>query len=279
MRFSSGEIGDLLRHGLELPFTSLTISRALVQNCETPPSASSAPTSLFWRLSCTRLDAQAVPSIICDSTMKLQPDDLKNISSLTLQHYDDRADEFWRGTKSHDVRQNIEALLKYIEAEAPYAILDLGCGPGRDLKAFRDLGHAPVGLDGSRRFVEMAREAGYEVWQQDLLALDLPASRFDGVFANAVLFHVPSQELPRVLSELHGTVKPRGVLFTSNPRGRNDEGWNHGRYGAYYDFPTWREFLLSASFVELTHYYRPAGLPREQQPWLASVWRKQPPTL
>jgi hypothetical protein len=26
--------------------------------------------------------------------------------------------------------------------------------------------------------------------------------------------------------------------------------------------------------VALSHYYRPAGLPREQQPWLASVWRK-----
>jgi SAM-dependent methyltransferase len=94
--------------------------------------------------------------------MKLQPDDLKQIASVTLRHYDDRADEFWRGTSSHDVSQNIEALLKYVEAKPPFAILDLGCGPGRDLKAFRDLGHAPVGLDGSKRFVEMAREAGYE---------------------------------------------------------------------------------------------------------------------
>jgi len=206
--------------------------------------------------------------------MKLQPHDLKQIAQATLQHYDDHAEEFWRGTSSHDVSQNIEALLKYIEAAPPFAILDLGCGPGRDLKAFRNLGHGPVGLDGSKRFVEMARQAGFEVWEQNLLILNLPASRFDGIFANAVLFHVPSQELPRVLSELHAALRPRGVLFSSNPRGRNDEGWNRGRYGAYYDFPTWREFLLSAGFTELTHYYRPAGLPREQQPWLASVWRK-----
>jgi SAM-dependent methyltransferase len=211
--------------------------------------------------------------------MKLQPHDLKQIAQGTLQHYDYHAEEFWRGTRSHDVSQNIEALLKHIKSTAPYTILDLGCGPGRDLKTFRDLGHQPVGLDGSKRFAEMAREAGHEVWEQDLLALDLPASRFDGVFANAVLFHVPSQELPRVLSELHAALRSRGVLFSSNPRGRNDEGWNDGRYGAYYDLPTWREFLLAAGFVELTHYYRPAGLPREQQPWLASVWRKQTATL
>lgn len=37
---------------------------------------------------------------------------------------------------------------------------------------------------------------------------------FDGIFANASLFHVPSQELQRVLLELFQTLKPRGVLFS-----------------------------------------------------------------
>ena len=102
----------------------------------------------------------------------------------------------------------------------------------------------------------------------------LPLERFDGVFANAVLFHIPSQELPRVLSQLHATLKPDGVLFSSNPRGENEEGWLGERYGAYYDLAAWRRFMSDAGFVELEHYYRPPGLPREQQAWLASVWRK-----
>jgi hypothetical protein len=63
-------------------------------------------------------------------------------------------------------------------------------------------------------------------------------------------------------------------LFASNPRGNNEEGWNRGRYGAYHDLESWCTFLNGAGFAELEHYYRPAGLPREQQPWLASVWRK-----
>ena len=54
--------------------------------------------------------------------------------------------------------------------------------------------------------------------------MQLPESRFDGIFANASLFHVPSQELPGVLLELFKTLKPRGVLFSSNPRGNNEEG-------------------------------------------------------
>jgi len=126
-------------------------------------------------------------------------------------------------------------------------------------------------------FAAMARaDSGCEVWQQDFLALDLPPERFDGVFANAALFHVPSQELPRVLRELHATLKPRGVLFSSNPHGNDQEGWNRGRYGAYHRLETWRHHVEDAGFVELAHYYRPEGVPREQQPWLATVWRKAP---
>ena len=131
-----------------------------------------------------------------------------------------------------------------------------------------------IGLDGCASFVEMARRfSGCEVWHQDFLALDLPPERFDGVFANASLFHVPTAELPRVLRELHATLKPRGVLFSSNPRGTNEEGWQNGRYGAWHDLAAWRRFVTAAGFDELEHYYRPDGLPRDQQPWLASVWR------
>ncbi|MBM7062484.1 class I SAM-dependent methyltransferase [Pseudomonas sp. UL073] len=173
------------------------------------------------------------------------------------------------------MQQNISALLRHVHAARPFRILDFGCGPGRDLRTFSELGHQPVGLDGCARFVEMARsDAGCEVWQQDFLQLDLPAERFDGIFANASLFHVPRSELPRVLGELHASLAPGGVLFCSNPRGDNQEGWRHGRYGAFHDLDSWRDYLHAAGFAELEHYYRPAGLPRAQQPWLASVWRK-----
>ena len=201
--------------------------------------------------------------------------DLTLVSTRTLQHYSERAAQFWEGTRDHDVKQNIEALLRHIRATPPLRILDFGCGPGRDLAAFRALGHEPVGLEGSAALAVMAREhGGCEVLEQDFLALKLPACSFDGIFANASLFHVPSQALPRVLGELHAALKPDGVVFSSNPRGSNEEGWNGGRYGAYHDLAAWRAFLEVAGFVELEHYYRPPGLPREQQPWLASVWRK-----
>ncbi|MFZ4968473.1 class I SAM-dependent methyltransferase [Pseudomonas sp. Mn2068] len=205
----------------------------------------------------------------------LGPNDLEQIASTTLGHYNRSAEGFREGTRDHDVSQNIDALLRHIQGTAPFTVLDFGCGPGRDLQTFTRMGHVAVGLDGSERFAQMARDdSGCEVLQQNFLELELPSERFDGIFANAVLFHIPRQELPRVLGQLHTTLKPGGVLFSSNPRGDNQEGWNGERYGSYHDLEAWRELLTAAGFVELEHYYRPTGLPREQQPWLASVWRK-----
>ena len=207
--------------------------------------------------------------------MKSLPPELAELSARTLAHYDRSAEDFRAGTRDHDVSQNIAALLRHIEGEPPFTILDLGCGPGRDLRAFAGLGHTAIGLEGAARFAAMAREAtGCTVWQQDFLALDLPAGRFDGIFANASLFHVPGAELPRVLRELHAALKPRGALFASNPRGENQEGMSGERYGAYWNLETWRAFVTAAGFTELKHYFRPPGLPRDQQPWLATVWRK-----
>jgi SAM-dependent methyltransferase len=202
-------------------------------------------------------------------------DDIEQITRRTLDHYERNAQSFFEGTREHDVSQNIAALLDAIEGTPPFRILDLGCGPGRDLRTFKALGHEPVGIDGSARFVEMARRwSGCPVWQQDFVDLALPAASFDGIFANASLFHVPSAALPDVLQRLHAALKPGGVLFSSNPRGDNEEGWNGPRYGSYYDYETWEKFLTAAGFAPLSHYYRPPGLPREQQPWLASVWRQ-----
>ncbi len=211
-------------------------------------------------------------------TKRLEPHELDKLATATLAYYEQHAEDFRAGTRDHDVSQNIAALLRHIEGESPFVILDFGCGPGRDLKALARLGHTPIGLEGAAAFAAMARaDTGCEVWQQDFHRLDLPSERFDGIFANASLFHVPSQELPRVLRQLRAALKPGAVLFSSTPHGRNEEGWNRGRYGAYHDLEAWRRYMLDAEFIEIEYYYRPTGLPREQQPWLASVWRRPLP--
>lgn len=206
----------------------------------------------------------------------LNEKELAELTAGTIAHYDAHAEAFWTGTKDHDVGQNIEAFLRHLPKEPPLAILDLGCGPGRDLMAFAARGHLPIGLDASRELAEMARaHSGCEVWQQNLLRLDLPERRFNGIFANAVLFHVPSQELPRVLLDLFVALEPGGVLFVSNPRGPDVEGaQGDRRYGCFRTLETRRAYAIEAGFEELEHFHRPPGKPLSQQPWLATVWRR-----
>ena len=201
--------------------------------------------------------------------------DLVLIEKQTLSHYENNAEGFWAGTKDHDVSQNRSAFLAPFPAGQKLDILDFGCGPGRDLHYFHSLGHRAIGLDGCENFCRMAHEyTGCTVLHQQFLRLDLLPDSFDGIFANASLFHVPGSELPRVLKQLHAALRNNGVMFTSNPRG-NSEGWSGERYGCWMEFETSKTFLEQAGFTILDHYYRPAGLPHNQQPWLAIVSQKR----
>ena len=205
----------------------------------------------------------------------LSPRELQELTRRTIGHYEFNSESYQIGTVDHDVSQNYMALLDSIESEIPFKILDFGCGPGRDLQYFKSLGHIPTGIEGSETFVKVARSSiGCDVHHMDFINLDLPQFEYDGIFANATLFHIPRQEINRVMIELHETLKERGVLFCSNPKGNNQEGFSGERYGFYYTWNTWKEICLNTGFEEIKHFYRPDGIPEEESPWLASVWRK-----
>ena len=201
--------------------------------------------------------------------------DLVEIEKLNIAHYDENAESFRIGTKDHDVSQNIAALIDAFPKEKTLDILDFGCGPGRDMCVFKSMGHRPVGLDGSKEFCKMAeQQSGCPTLNQQFLKLELEENRYDGIFANASLFTVPSQELPRVLKDLHSALRKDGILFSSNPRG-NAEGWQGQRYGHYMEFEASETFLQQSGFKIIEYYYRPAGKPRAEQPWLAIVSQRQ----
>ncbi|MCX7084656.1 MAG: class I SAM-dependent methyltransferase [Methylococcales bacterium] len=211
--------------------------------------------------------------------MRQKNTELDEIEMLTIDHYNQNAEAFWDGTKDHDVTQNYEAFLSPFPNDKKLDILDLGCGPGRDVYYFRSLGHRPVGLDGSDVFCAMARKyTGCQILCQKFLSLQLSKQAYDGIFANASLFHVPSQELPRILAELYVALRPGGILFLSNPRG-NEEGWSGQRYGHYMQFEFSNQLIEAAGYKVLNHYYRPSGKPIHEQPWLAIIAMKPIETI
>ena len=201
--------------------------------------------------------------------------DLGEIEKFTIAHYENNAESFRVGTKDHDVSQNIAAFLGALPKDKKLDILDFGCGPGRDVNVFKEMGHRPTGLDGSKEFCKMTQQlSNCPILNQRFLHLELEDNSFDGVFANASLFHVPSLELSRVLKEIHSALRKGGILFSSNPRG-STEGWQGQRYGHYMEFEESQIYLKQNGFKILDHYYRPSGKPRELQPWLAIVSQRQ----
>ncbi|MET0387894.1 MAG: class I SAM-dependent methyltransferase [Polyangiales bacterium] len=205
------------------------------------------------------------------------PPQLDEKSARTLAHYSTHAESFWVGTRDHDVTQNYRALLAALPGAPPRRILDFGCGPGRDLAALQHMGEIPIGLDGCPEFVDMARaHSGCQVIEQNFLELELAPASFEGIFANASLFHVPRAELPRVLGVLFSALVPDGTLFCSNPRAMSadGEGWSGDRYGCYLTIESWSHVIARAGFVLESQYLRPSGKPPSEQPWLAMVWRK-----
>ncbi len=208
-----------------------------------------------------------IPLDRMSSSRKLTPAQLAEATRVTLAHYEAVADAFWEGTRDHDVTQNYEAFLEKLPKHRALRILDFGCGPGRDVAYFKSLGHEVTGLDGARAFCRMTEErTGCPTLNQNFLNLDLPEANYDGVFANASLFHVPGQELPRVLRELRRALVPEGILFSSNPRG-DGEGWNGPRYGTFLELEPYETLLRDAGFEVLRHYYR-------REVWLAVVARR-----
>ncbi len=196
---------------------------------------------------------------------------------ITIAEYQITAESFRDGTWGHDVSQNRAALISALP-RTPGKILDLGCGPGRDLVKFQKLGHDVTGLDATPAFVAMAKEAANcPVWEQSFLNLNLPYSYFDGIFANASLIHVPANEMQRVLQDLYRALVDRGVLVMSMVRG-DYEGFSERSTGARYvtgwEYETLAPELLAAGFQILDHYYRPPGMPIEQQSWLVIVAQK-----
>jgi SAM-dependent methyltransferase len=201
----------------------------------------------------------------------------------TILHYERRAAVYADALLGHDTAQCRTAFLMAVSAAVsgriPLKLLDLGCGPGRDLTAFAAAGHDVTGLEGSPSLAAIARQnSGCPVIETDLLAdwphADaLPCQAFDGVFANAVLFHIPTHDLPQLLQRIAGCLRPGGILFTCDPTGMNEEGWTDDRYVAFRHPNRWKSLARNSGFSLISEWRRPPGRPRREQNWLATLWR------
>lgn len=149
------------------------------------------------------------------------------MSDVTIDYYNENTQNFIDGTIGVDTSNLRDRFLKHIPTGG--SILDLGCGSGRDTKAFSEMGYNVEAIDGSQELCNKAREfSGCNVYCKDFFEID-SVDKYDGIWACASVLHVEKERIPNLISILIRALRPGGVLYLSFKYG-DYAGIRDGRY-------------------------------------------------
>ena len=149
------------------------------------------------------------------------------MAGVTSQYYSDNSQEFFESTVIADMTPQYEHFLKYFPSGSN--ILDLGCGSGRDTKAFLKMGYDVEAIDGSEELCRLASDyTGITVKCMDFMELN-SIERYDAIWACASLLHVSSAQLPILLSKMKDALRENGIVYMSFKHG-DFEGERNGRF-------------------------------------------------
>lgn len=195
-----------------------------------------------------------------------------------LAYYEANAEKYANQTRYADLSHLYAAFLSLLPRNA--RILDVGCGGGRDLRAFRERGFEAFGVDPSSALVEIACEySGAEVAVAKVEALEFE-EQFDGVWACASLLHLPKAKLQEALRRIHRSLIAGGVLFLSVQAGRGEEFSEDGRFYALYEEPEIRSAIQETGFGTLNTWTTSDALPgRPEISWINLLARKPLPIV
>jgi SAM-dependent methyltransferase len=142
----------------------------------------------------------------------------------------------------------------FVDALDGERVLDVGCGPGRDVASFAADGYEVVGLDVSQSFLRTASdqspESGFA--RGDMRTIPVAGRSFDGLWSCASLLHVPREDAVPTLREFRRVLVPGGVAFLSLKRRPFDSDGAHGRHFEYYDPDGVRTLLGEADLQPVT---------------------------
>lgn len=194
----------------------------------------------------------------------------------TTRWYDDNAEGFAERTRTLDLRHLYETFLAHVPPNG--AVLDAGCGSGRDSKAFLERGFEVTAIDASKSMATLAeRYLGQPV--AHMRFQDVPwEGEFDGIWACASLLHVPKNELPQVFGRLGRALKPGGVLYASFKLGRGErEDALTGRHFTDLTEAELTELVrLSSTLRVLALWVNDDDRPGHDLKWLNALLQKQP---
>ena len=192
---------------------------------------------------------------------------------MTIQFYQDNADDFFEGTINVDMSNIYQHFTKSLKKHA--LILDAGCGSGRDTKAFLDMGYAVEAFDASSELVSRAREyTGIEIKEALFNDVD-DIEKYDAIWCCASLLHVPEVELPETLSKLANALKSSGVWYVSFKYG-DSQREKDGRSFTDINEQRLTELVSSLSNIDISStWITEDNRPDRNEKWLNAILTKK----
>jgi 2-polyprenyl-3-methyl-5-hydroxy-6-metoxy-1,4-benzoquinol methylase len=191
---------------------------------------------------------------------------------MSVSYYDLNADAFFHGSVNAEMGPLHERFLARVPSGG--AILDVGCGSGRDARAFTMAGYNVTAFDASAAMVTMASaHAGLHVLHMTFDEVEW-SSAFDGVWACASLLHVAALALPATLARLARALRPGGVLFASFKNGDGERELSGRRFTDLRPAAV-RSLLIGAGLQVLEVWSAPDVRPgRPDEIWVSALGRK-----
>jgi 2-polyprenyl-3-methyl-5-hydroxy-6-metoxy-1,4-benzoquinol methylase len=124
--------------------------------------------------------------------------------------------EKFRGSETA-IRERLEMYVTRFQKHAP--VLDIGCGRGEMLEAFRDAGIQARGIDLNDDCIGLCLNKQLDVEKADLFAYleALPESSLGGAVCYQVVEHLAPEQLPDLVRLLHAKLKKGGLLAIETP--------------------------------------------------------------
>lgn len=145
--------------------------------------------------------------------------DFKAETRKAYDAYPDFFDEKFGNFFQNFGRQLADRFTTFLEGKR---ILDAGCGPGHYAEYFQQKQYDVTCVDISPEMVRLAQSRGLTVEVGDIEKLRFPDASFDGVWANAVLLHLPRAQVPAALDEIARVLVPAGVAHVSLKEGQKE---------------------------------------------------------
>ena len=155
-------------------------------------------------------------------------------------------------------------------------ILDLGCGSGRDSRAFTELGFNVISIDGSQAICrEASKIIGKEVICSRFEDI-MYENEFDGIWASASLLHVKRETLPKTLKILSKALKKNGYLYASFKYGNSERVDGERYFNDYTEnnidslFNVYNDFKCLKWFIT-----EDVRMDRKGEKWINVITQKQ----